>query len=71
MTDLCKSLDSQTFAKFLSNLDELKADVLENKNHTLTPQSFFPFLDSLKKLEYLRVSKLSRNLIRNMPYHPK
>lgn len=43
-------IDSRAFLLLLKNLTELRKDVLDNKEHELTPQSFLVFLDKISNL---------------------
>ena len=53
-------MDGKTFTMFLKHLNELKQDVLENKGHKLSPDSFLIFLDKIKNMSH---SEQLNNLI--------
>eukprot|EP00347_Sterkiella_histriomuscorum_P022335 403330842 len=49
---MSKTLDGKTFTLFIKFLDELRKDVLDNKSHKLSPDSFLIFLDKIKSLTH-------------------
>lgn len=52
IVNVAKSVDGKTFTLFIKFLTELRADVLDNEAHKLTPDSFLIFLDKVKNLSH-------------------
>ena len=52
IVNVAKSVDGKTFTIFIKYLTELRAEVLDNPNHRLTPDSFLIFLDTVKYLSH-------------------
>ena len=57
-------IDSRAFLLLLKHLNELRKEVLENKNHELSPQSFLVFLDKISNLT--NSDKLNEYLMRKL-----
>jgi hypothetical protein len=62
--NISKNLDGKTFTLLIKHLNELRADVLENANHKLTPDSFLIFLDKVKNLTHSQ--QLNDMILRKM-----
>mmetsp|Transcript_41745 Transcript_41745/g.48214 ORF Transcript_41745/g.48214 Transcript_41745/m.48214 type:complete len:487 (-) Transcript_41745:436-1896(-) len=57
-------IDSRTFLLLLKHLTELRMEVLDNKAHEITPQSFFVFLDKVSTLT--NSDKLNEYIMRKL-----
>jgi hypothetical protein len=45
-------MDGKSFTLFIKYLNELRADVLENDKHKLSPDSFLIYLDKVRNLTH-------------------
>ena len=50
MNYLAKNLDGKSFTLLNKHLQELRSDVLNDPNHTLSADSFLVFLDKIRNL---------------------
>ena len=57
-------LDSPSFLQFLKHLADLRKEILDNKEHEITPQSFLVFLDKISNLT--NSDKLNEYIMRKL-----
>lgn len=57
-------IDSRDFLLLLKHLNELRKDVLDNKEHEITPQSFLVFIDKISNLT--NFEKLNEFIMRKL-----
>ena len=50
--NIAKSMDGKSFTLLIKHVSELRAEVLDNPLHKLTPDSFLIFLDKIKNLTH-------------------
>lgn len=50
MEYVAKNMDGRTFTVFMKFLNELRADVLNDSHHKLSPDSFMIFIDKIRGL---------------------
>jgi hypothetical protein len=52
IVNVAKTVDGRTFTVLIKHLNELRQEVLENEQHTLSQDSFLIFLDKVKSLTH-------------------
>lgn len=57
-------LDSPSFLQFLKHLGDLRKEILDNKEHEISPQSFLVFLDKISGLT--NTDKLNEYIMRKL-----